>query len=170
MHTNALDNNAIGGEAHDLESPRLGHEARSAVAKEITMVRPESQPRCIELDSAGDGVPASGNGAISELPTPTTPAARPNSGHNQTHPQGPVWSRYHDTRSRHSSLASSHPPSLIPGPLRTQASIQSRMEDASSPGQQDDAHNGQDPEFRPNLNPTEDEREKNQHVTSWEKL
>ncbi|KAK7745243.1 hypothetical protein SLS62_009795 [Diatrype stigma] len=173
----AAGNDATREGGTDPESTGLGHEARPAVAKELTMVRPESQPRCIELDSGGDGASATGTAAPSELPTPSPAVTHPNSGvSGQAGPQGPPRSKFHDARSRLSIMAMTHPAPLVPGfaGSNTQTSIQSRIEDAASPGeqqQQDDSElQRRDIEFRANLNPTEDERDKNQHVTSWEKL
>lgn len=172
----AAGNDATREGAADPESPGIGHGARSAIATELTMVRPESQPRCIELDSSGDGASVPGTAAPSELPTPSPSTTRPNSGvSSQAGVQGPPRSRFHDARSRLSMMAMTHPAPLVPGfsGSNTQASIQSRIEDTTSPGEQQQGASElqrRDTEFRANLNPTEDERDKNQHVTSWEKL
>lgn len=78
-------------------------------------------------------------------------------------------SRYNDVRMGPSSVSTTHPPTLTPGFPGTQMSIQSPVEEGHDL-QEGDAHDEREPEFRANLNLTEDERGKNQHVTSWEKL
>ncbi|RYP76336.1 hypothetical protein DL771_001775 [Monosporascus sp. 5C6A] len=175
VRANTTSSDAITEEVPEPESPRSGSGARSAVAREITMVRPNSQPRCIELESAGsDGASAPEKATPAELPTPTYISCQ-NSRPSQAQTQSPTPSNHQDACSRPVSGrtatgGAAHPSPLTPGFPGTQMSIQGRAPDMEHDRQSGDAQQEQKSQLRPNLSPTSDEREKNQYVTSWAQL
>lgn len=172
--------NAIRREVPESGSPWPGYDTRG-IAREITMVRPESQPRRIDVDSTSDITPTAQSGqAPLELASPE-PIARPSaprvsSSSSQGQGQGSLVSRYHsDARLKLSAMAKSHPSPLVPGLPGTQTRFQSPVEENSPlPPPQDDSRQEQQqqpqqPELRPNLDLTQDERKNNQHIASWDK-
>ncbi|RYP41622.1 hypothetical protein DL769_011556 [Monosporascus sp. CRB-8-3] len=171
---NTTSNDVITEEVPELESPRSGSGAGSAVAREITMVRPNSQPRFIELESAGnDGASAPERATPAELPT-TTSVSCQDSRPTQAQAQSPTPSNHQDACLRpvsgRTATGVAHPSTLTPGFPGTQMRIQGRAPDMEHDGQSGDAQQEQKSQLRPNLNPTSDEREKNQYVTSWAQL
>ncbi|RYP27714.1 hypothetical protein DL767_007551 [Monosporascus sp. MG133] len=172
---NTTSSDAITEEVPEPESPRSGSGAGSAVAREITMVRPSSQPRCIELESAGsDGASAPEKATPAELPTPTPVSCR-DSCPSQAQTQSPTQSNHQDACSRPVSGRTAtggvaHPLPLTPGFPGTQMRIQGRAPDVEHDRQSGDVQREQESQLRPNLNPTSEERENNQYVTSWAQL
>ncbi|RYO91643.1 hypothetical protein DL762_002081 [Monosporascus cannonballus] len=172
---NKTSSDAIAEEVPELESPRPGSGVGSAVAREITMVRPNSQPRCIELESPGsDGVSAPGKSAPAELPTPTSVSCQ-DSRASQAQTQSPTSSGHQDAclrpvSGRTATGGVAHPLPLTPGFPGTQMRIQGCAPDMEHDRQSGDVQQEQTSQLRPNLNPTSDEREKNQYVTSWAQL
>ncbi|RYP04177.1 hypothetical protein DL765_010278 [Monosporascus sp. GIB2] len=172
---NKASSDVIAEEVPELESPRSGSGVGSAVAREITMVRPNSQPRCIELESPGsDGASAPEKAAPAELPTPT-PVSCQDSRLSQAQTQSPASSNHQDACLRPVSGRTAtggvvHPLPLTPGFPGTQMRIQGCAPEIEHDRQSGDAQQEQTSQLRPNLNPTSDEREKNQYVTSWAQL
>ncbi|RYP07047.1 hypothetical protein DL764_002770 [Monosporascus ibericus] len=173
---NTTSSDATREEVPEPESPRSGSGVGSAVAREITMVRPNLQPRYIELESAGsDGASAQDKTTPAELPTPTSVSCR-DSRASQAQTQSPTPSNHQDACSRPVSGRTAtggvaHPSSLTPGFPGSQMRIQGRAPEVEHDRWSGDVQQEEEsPQLRPNLNPTSDEREKNQYVTSWAQL
>ncbi|RYP92474.1 hypothetical protein DL770_001420 [Monosporascus sp. CRB-9-2] len=172
---NTTSRDAIMEEVPEPESPGSGSGAGSAVAREITMVRPNSQPRCIELESAGsDGASAPEKATPAELATPTSISCQ-DSHPNQAQTQSPTPSNHQSAclrpvSGRTATGGVAHPLPLTPGFPGTQMRIQGRAPDVEHDRQSGDVQQEQESQLRPNLNPTSDERENNQYVTSWAQL
>ncbi|RYP46711.1 hypothetical protein DL768_007144 [Monosporascus sp. mg162] len=175
---NTTSSDAITEEVPEPESPRSGSGAGSAVAREITMVRPNSQPRCIELESAGsDGASAPERATPAELPTPTPVSCRDSraSRSSQAQTQSPAPSNHQDAclrpvSGRTAAGGVAHPQPLTPSFPGTQMRIQGRAPDVKHDSQSGDVRHEQESQLRPNLSPTSDERENSQYVTSWAQL
>ena len=158
-------------------SPKLPPDTVSSLAKEITMVRPSSQPRYVDIDSAS----ASGVSIQAEAPQSERSEAA-SSQQPRTHPsQAETLSKMPSQQlgsvSSRPGSTSTHPSPLTPGFGGTQMRIQRPVEDAGGAHRQGSAHHGhgqeqgrEEPELRANLNPTADEQEKNARVTDWQKL
>ena len=150
----------------------------SSLAKEVTMVRPGSQPRYVEIDSAS----GSGNSIQAEAPqsevSATSPSNRPQSHPSQAQTLSTMTSQQHPIMgSRPLSMSVTHPTQLTPGFGGTQMRIQRPVGNAgdihqqgSTLREQDSGPGREEPELRANLNPTMDEQQKNAHVTAWQKL